>query len=242
MMAIWIPAAVFAAGGGATVSSSGAMEARLGALERQNQLLEQQNRAIQSQLSAQRSEIDSLKQQLQGTAQPITNLEREVPKLKRQMAAVEHAQIDVPLEVGFRVGWSQSPYGMPGGLFYGLFLNHRLLSAEDGIRGGFVSGELMTAWTQGSSTESTGNLFSILNGIPARTWLDTIEIEPTLQYHLQPGLLGYHSLETLRPYVLAGPGMWITLMSTPIVSPHGPGSGFRHYDADVQGGAIFGAG
>ena len=31
-------------------------------------------------------------------------------------------------------------------------------------------------------------------------------------------------------------------MSTPIVVKSGPGSGYRHYDADVQGGGVFGLG
>ncbi len=242
MMTVSMPASAFAADSGAKVSSSRAMEARFEALERQNQMLEQQNRAIEGQLSAQKTEIDTLKQQLRGAAQPVASLQHEMPKLQQQVADVKLAQFDIPLQVGFRVGWSQSPYGMPGGLFYGAFLNHRLLSPEDGVPGGFVSGELIAGWTQGTSTASTGNLSSILTGKPAHAWLDTVQIQPTVQYHLDFGLLGYPALATFKPYVLAGPGMWINLMSTPIVSSHGAGAGFRHYDADVQGGGVFGIG
>ena len=36
--------------------------------------------------------------------------------------------------------------------------------------------------------------------------------------------------------------MWINLLSTPIVVKNGPGSRYRHYDADVQGGGVFGLG
>jgi len=242
-MTAWMPTSAFAAGGGAKGSSSRAMEARLDALERQNHLLEEQNRAIQGQLSSQRTEIDALKQQLQGTAQPVASLQREVPKLKQQVADVQRAQIDLPLEVGFRVGWSESPYAMPGGVFYGAYLNHRLLSPEDGIPGGFVSGELMAGWTQGNHATNSGNLGSIVSGKPASAWLDTVEIQPTVQYHLDPALLGYRSLASVKPYVLAGPAMWINLMSTPIVVKSGqPGSGYRHYDADLQGGGVFGLG
>ncbi len=242
MMTVSMPASAFAADSGAKVSSSRAMEARFEALERQNQMLEQQNRAIEGQLSAQKTEIDTLKQQLRGAAQPVASLQHEMPKLQQQVADVKLAQFDIPLQVGFRVGWSQSPYGMPGGLFYGAFLNHRLLSPEDGVPGGFVSGELIAGWTQGTSTASSGNLLSILTGKSAHAWLDTVQIQPTVQYHLDFGLLGYPALATFKPYVLAGPGMWINLMSTPIVSSHGAGAGFRHYDADVQGGGVFGIG
>ncbi|HVN28107.1 MAG TPA: hypothetical protein VMT64_06455, partial [Candidatus Binataceae bacterium] len=131
---------------------------------------------------------------------------------------------------------------MPGGVFYGAYLNHRLLSPEDGIPGGFVSGELMVGWTQGNHATNSGNLLSVLTSKPASAWLDTVEIQPTVQYHLDPGLIGYPAWSAFKPYVLAGPGMWINLMSTQIVVKKGPGSGYRHYDADVQGGAVFGLG
>jgi hypothetical protein len=241
-MTLGLPISAFAAGGSAKVSSSRAMEARLEALERQNQLLEEQNRAIQGQLSAQKSQIDSLKQQIQGTTQPVATLQQKVPALKQQVEAVKLAQIDLPFSVGFRTGWSESPYDMPGGFFYGAYLNHRLLSPEDGIPGGFVSGELMAGLTQGNHVVNSGNLGSIVTGKNASAWLDTVQIQPTVQYHLDPALIGFPQLASVKPYVLAGPAMWINLMSTQLVVKSGPGSGYRHYDADVQGGGVFGLG
>jgi hypothetical protein len=231
-----------AGGSSAKVSSSRAMEARLEALERQNQMLEEQNRAIQGQLSSQKSEIDTLKQQVQGATQPVASVQHEMPKLKEQMQAVEKAQIDLPFEIGFRTGWSESPYDMPGGFFYGAYLNHGLLSHADGIPGGFVTGELMAGWAQGNHATTNGNLLAVLTKTESSAWIDTVEIQPTVQYHLDPALVGYPSLAPIKPYVLAGPGMWINLMSTPIVVKNGPGSGYRHYDADVQGGGVFGLG
>ncbi len=242
LAAIWAPPSGFAAGSGGKVSSSRAMEVRLEALERQNQLLEEQNRAIQSQLSSQKTEIDSLKQQVEMSTQPVANLQHEVPKLQEQVAAVQKAQIRVPFEIGFRTGWSESPYDMPGGFFYGAFLNHGLLSHEDGIPGGFVTGELMAGWVQGNHATTNGNLLAVLTKSESSAWIDTVEIQPTVQYHLDPALVGFPQLAAIKPYALAGPGMWINLMSTPIVVKSGPGSGYRHYDADVQGGGVFGLG
>jgi len=242
LAAIGAPTQASAAGGSAKVSSSRAMEARLEAVERQNQLLEEQNRTIQSQLFSQKSEIDALKQQLQVTTQPVASLQHEVPKLQEQVAAVQEAQIHVPFEIGFRTGWSESPYDMPGGFFYGAYLNHGLLSHEDGIPGGFVTGELMAGWVQGNHATSNGNLLAVLTKSESSAWIDTVEIQPTVQYHLDPALVGLPQLAAVKPYVLAGPGMWINLMSTPIVVKSGPGSGYRHYDADVQGGGVFGFG
>lgn len=244
MVAAWMPRQGFADGGGRKVSASArALERRLEMLEKQNQLLEEQNRAIQGQLSGQKAEIDSLKQQLQFSVQPVASLQQDVPRLKQQVADIERKRADLPLEVGFRTGWSESPYNMPGGFFYGAYLNHRLLTAEDGIPAGFVSGELMAGVVMGNHATTGGNLLSVLNKIPASSWLYTIEIQPTVQYHLDPALLGYESLGAIKPYVLAGPAMWINLLSTPIVvGGNQPATRYRHYDADFQGGGVFGFG
>jgi uncharacterized protein YukE len=245
-MAVSMPCVAMAAGGGAKTSASQrALEVRLEMLEKQNQMLEQQNRTIQSQLSNQKAEIDVLKQQIQGTAQPVANLQQDVPKLKQQVADIEKKQSVLPFEVGFRTGWAESPYKMPGGFFYGAYLNHLLLTHDDGIPGGFVSGELMAGVVMGNHANTTANLASQL--VPAlgsqSTWLDTVEIEPTVQYHLDPGSLGYEKFSWIKPYVLAGPAMYISLMSTPVVAKGKiAGDNYRHYDADFQGGGVFGLG
>ena len=220
-----------------------ALEMRLDLPEKQNQTLEIQNHTIQSQLSDQKAEIDALKQQMQSTVQPVANLQREMPQLKQQFAAIEEKQGDLPFEVGFRTGWAESPYEMPGGFFYSAYLNHRLLTPEDGIPGGFVSGELSAGVILGNHASTAGNLYSELGHPAASTWLDTIEIQPTVQYHLEPGVLGYRSLAAVKPYVLAGPAMWINLLSTPVVvTGKQPAASYRHYDADFQGGGVFGFG
>jgi len=153
-MAVWMPQAALAAGAAKLSASQRALEARLDLLEKQNQMLEQQNRTIQSQVSAQRQEIDALKQQMQGTVQPVASLQQDVPKLKQQVSKIEAKQFDLPFEVGFRTGWGESPYGMPGGLFYGAYLNHRLLDHDDGVPGGFLSGELMAGVVMGNHAVS----------------------------------------------------------------------------------------
>lgn len=239
----WMPRTSLAAGG--SRRRSRAMEARLELLEKQNRMLEEQNRAIRDQLSTQKAEIDTLKQQFQGTAQPVASLQQEVPKLKEQVSKVEKKQSELPLEVGFRTGWAESPYKMPGGFFWGAYLNHLLISNEDGMPGGFLSGELMAGVIMGNHATTSANLGSIL--VPAlgaqSTWVDTVEIQPTAQYHLDPGLLGHPELAWIKPYVLAGPSMWITLMSTPVVAKGNmAGDGYRHTDANFEAGGVFGLG
>ncbi len=130
--------------------------------------------------------------------------------------------------MGFRVGYSESPYGMPGGLRYSAFLNYRLLTQEDGVPFGDISGELEAGLVKGGGTATVNNLATIL--IPSlgaqKTWLDTVEIQPTVQYHLNLASAGEPALAQLKPYVLAGPGIWISMLSTPVVNgAKGPGRG-----------------
>ncbi|MGA7872422.1 MAG: hypothetical protein WCA22_16165, partial [Candidatus Binatus sp.] len=67
--------------------------------------------------------------------------------------------------------------------------------------------------------------------------------QPTVQYHLEPALLGMESLAAFKPYALAGPAMYINILSTPVLGAKGnPGAGYRHYDADPQGGGVWGLG
>ena len=220
----------------ADAASRRAMEKRIELLEKQNQMLEQQNHAVQDQLSAQKAQIDALRREVEGSVQPVAQLQQEMPEVRQQVAKIEERQSDLPFEVGFRTGWAESPYDMPGGFFYSAYLNHRLLDAEDGIPGGFVSGELMAGVVLGNHAVTGANLYGVLTHSAQSSWLDTIEIQPTVQYHLEPA-------EWIKPYVLAGPGMWINLLSTPIVvGSKQAGERFRHYDADFQGGGVYGLG
>ncbi len=229
------------------VASQQELQRRVIQLEEQNRTLEIQNRAIQDQLNAQKQEIDGLVHQMQATAQPVATLQQQVPRMQQQLSDVEKdvakKSSSIPLEVGFRTGWSESPYGMPGGFYYAAFLNHRLFTHEDGVPGGFVAGEMLVGWTQGNHALTKANLVSQLGHPAFNTWMYTLSLRPTVQYHLDPALLGFQSLAAFKPYALAGPAMYINMLSTPLVVKNGnPGAGYRHYDADVQGGGVFGVG
>jgi uncharacterized protein YoxC len=227
----------------ATKVSPQELQLRINQLEQQNRVLEIQNRTIQDQLNQQKQAIDGLMHQMQATAQPVATLQQQVPQLQAELSDVKTKQKSIPLEVGFRTGWSESPYGMPGGFYYAAFLNHRLLSHEDGIPGGFLAGEMLVGWTQGNHTKTNANLVSQLGHPAFSTWMYTLSLQPTVQYHLEPELLGMESLAAFKPYALAGPSMYINLLSTPLVVKNGnAGAGYRHYDADVQGGGVFGFG
>jgi hypothetical protein len=243
MSAVWIPKVARGEEPAMRHASERDLERRLELLEKHNHMLEQQNQAIQGQLSAQKAEIQALKQQMENTAQPVRNLQQEMPQVKRQVAEVARQQKEPPFSVGFVTGWADSPYDMPGGFFYGAYLRDRLLTEEDGVPAGSISGELLAGVVMGNHAVSSGNLASALGVVgPVSSFMDTIEIEPTAQYHLDLDAVGLKPLDAIKPYVLAGPGMWITLMSTPVVNKSGPGARFRHADADFQPGGVYGAG
>lgn len=243
MLAVALAPCAAAARTTRTTAAQRAMQMQIDLLQKQNQMLEQQNRAIQHQISQQSAEINALRQQMQANAQPVVKLQQDQAQMKEQFADIEKKQSKLPFEVGFRTGWGESPYDMPGGFFFGAYLNHMLLSEEDGIPGGFVTGELMAGAILGNHANTDANLYGALSGVPTSTWLDTIEIQPTVQYHLDPEALGYPQYAAFKPYVLGGPAMYINLMSTPIVTQGSkPGERYRHYDADFQGGGVFGLG
>jgi hypothetical protein len=204
------------------------LQQRIDALEERNRTLEIQNRNIQDQLNSQRSEIDALKSQIQATAQPVAAMQQQVQQIstmQAEMSDVAKKQRSIPLQVGFRTGWSESPYGMPGGFYYAAYLNHRLLTNEDGIPGGFLSGEMLVGWTQGNHVNTNANLLSQLGHPPFSSWLYTLSLQPTVQYHLDLALIGLAELEAFKPYALAGPAMYISMLSTPVVVKSGnPGA------------------
>ena len=217
---------------------------RLEALERENQELrgevDRQRREFEDFKGRVRTTWDSQTAQITGLRQKVADSSEQIPALTNQ---IERVRTDTPVKVGFRTGWAESPYDMPGGFFYGAYLAHRLLTSEDGIPYGYVSGELMAGVVLGNHTQTTANLVGQLTGVPSYSYMDNVEIEPTAQYSLDLASLGLTRLEGVRPYMLAGPGIWVTTLATPLNSNGKmPGSGFRHTDADVQPGGVFGGG
>ena len=84
----------------------------------------------------------------------------------------------------------------------------------------------------GNHTNTTANLVGQLTGKPSYSYLDTIEIQPTAQYHLDFATIGMQQLSAFKPYALVGPAIWISTLSTPlVVTSKVPGNSYRHSDA-----------
>src|SRR5271157_1235039 len=92
-------------------ASRKSLEVRIESLEEQNRTLQEQNRQILREISDQKTEIDALRQQIpESTRAQVADVRRELPKLEEKVAKIEKQQSDLPFEVGFRTGWSESPY------------------------------------------------------------------------------------------------------------------------------------
>jgi len=219
--------AVAADGGSA---SSTLILNRLDELERQNAEL--------------RAQIAQLRQTVNANTQKAAEAQASAAQAASQVAEYkERKPRSRDVQVGLRTGYSDSPYAMPGGYFYGAFLSDRLLTEEDGIPYGNVTGELMAGAVLGNNAKTSANLYCQLAKCSTKTSLTTVEIQPTVQYHADLKSLGLPQLAMLDPYALAGPGFWIGLMSTPVVVKGDvPGAGYRHTDADFQPGGVFGFG
>ncbi|HVN90419.1 MAG TPA: hypothetical protein VMT61_11450 [Candidatus Binataceae bacterium] len=203
---------------------------RLDQLERQNAEL--------------RAEISQLRQTVNNNTQKASEAQASAAQAQAQIVSYkEQKSTSRDVQVGLRTGYSDSPYAMPGGYFYGAYLSDRLLTEEDGVPYGTVTGELMAGAVLGNNAMTNANLAGQLAGTWAKTSLTTVEIQPTLQYHADLKSMGLPQLAMLDPYALAGPGFWISLMSTPVVVKGDvPGAGYKHEDANFEPGGVFGFG
>jgi len=209
-------------------ASTTAILQRLDTLERQNGEL--------------RAQVTRLQQQVDATSRSSQITQTNAAGAEGTRYSARNG--GTPVQVGLRTGWSESPYKMPGGFFYGAYLNDLLLTEEDGIPYGYITGELMAGVILGNHAVTTANLTSQL-GVTGNvsTSLATLEIQPTVQYHADLARMGLPQLSFVDPYILAGPGIWISMMTTPVVVKGSiPGNGYRHEDADIQPGGVFGFG
>lgn len=228
-------------------------------------ILERENSELRAEVQRQKEQLRNLTQKTEATYQTqaaqvnaldqkLTSSTQALPKIETQLDYVQKKQRHLPVQVGFRTGWSESPYDMPGGYFYGAYLSDKLLDDGDGVPGGYITGELMAGIVLGNNALTNANLLSQLLPVvgapatPFKTYLDTIEIQPTVQYHLDLASVGLEDLKAFKPYALAGPGIWISTLTTPVVvgkfpvKGAVPGFGYRHSDADVQPGGVYGLG
>lgn len=214
---------------------------RLEALEHEDRELRAKVAELEAKQAASTQEMPQIKSTLASVEETQNALEAQ--KLPGQLTYLKQQMDRMPILIGFRTGWGEAPFDLPGGVFYGAYIAHRLLTQEDGIPGGYVSGEMMVGVINGHGTVTAGNAISQLAGGKAKTFLNVVEVQPTVQYHLSPASVGLEALDFIQPYALVGPTLNINLRSSPLVAPgHQAGERFRLEDADFQPGVAAGLG
>jgi hypothetical protein len=118
-------------------------------------------------------------------------------------ASIEEKQRELPYEIGFRTGYADSPYDLPGGFFYGAYFDDKLLTQEDGVPYGSLSGEVLLGLIQGNAKKMTLST-ALLGQHRARLWVNTLELEPSVKYH-------FEMFEPFEPYLLAGPSIFVPI-------------------------------
>lgn len=163
---------------------------------------------------------------------PQQSMQNQINQLEQQVQQLQRRQQTLPFDVGFMSGWAESPYDLPGGFFWGFFIDHQVLTKADGMPFGNLGLELMTGVVQGNHTDQFASV-----GEPSM-FANTVEIEPTLRYHLDVDFLG-----PFKPYILVGPAMFITMFQGKSIRPAStPGQRFQPGSTDFQPGYTTGAG
>lgn len=180
---------------------------RVDGLERENRSLRQEVSTLRGQFQATTPAVSALQQQVPQADQRITAVEKKVAADAAKVADVEKKARELPYEIGFRTGYGSAPFGLPGGFDWNAYLNHRLVSQEDGIPYGDLTGEIAIGLLQGNHRPLT---VTTLAGTPLEHPVKTQASEelaivmPTLQYHMR-------GFRLLNPYFLAGPALAITV-------------------------------
>lgn len=227
------------------------VEQRLDTVEQENQSLRQQVLELRQQVNTQAPTVSAMQQHMTQvmpqTEQRVANIEREQEASDQQVASLKQ-KVESPFKgsaLGFRAGWSEVPFDLPGGFFWDMHLGHRLFEQRDGIPFGDINGELAIGLIQGNHEPIT---LSTLAGTPLAHPVNTqadvslVTVAPTVRYTLR-------ALEPFEPTVFAGPEILINLFEfsplnagqlpiPPQLSQRGiPTIGSGH----VFAGAVFGA-
>lgn len=170
-------------------------------------------------------------------------MSQKVAGNESEIRALKEERTSPGTTVGFRQGWSEVPFNLPGGVFYGAYISHILLTRQDGIPWGDVTGELQAGAVFGGGKDVQVTT-ALLGKQTVHLSEDVVSIQPTAQYHLRV-------LEPLEPYFLAGPSIFVSIpQSPPLVAGQVPlPKEIRAYgirpgvtSAKFYAGAVFGAG
>jgi hypothetical protein len=185
------------------------LEAKLLEVETELAQLQREKRTVQQDLDRQKQEAAALKVQL---AKPdaASHSYRPTPTLEE----VEDTPSGFNLPAwqwGTRVGFQDFPFRQQqGGFFYSFFVDHRLFSQKEGVPFGDLSAEVSVGMAR--------------SGVDRIADFSDVLLEKTQIQYRQTMVSGWIGLKYqlnylapygLRPYVIAGPGMWGDVIESP---------------------------
>jgi hypothetical protein len=184
------------------------LETRMTDLESQLTTLRREKTAVQENLRHQQEVAAQLKaqraHQTESVAvQPLASASADPSEDRPRPALVD--------SWGVRTGYQGFPFGQKeGGFYYGIFVDHQLLSQEEGMPGGDV--DLEVGAGVGTSGDDQVTVRSSVVGRPVNVDFRQrmISIWPGAKY----GLNLWKSYGFV-PYVTAGPGIWVDIIETP---------------------------
>ncbi len=192
------------------------VEQRLDTVEQENRSLREQVLELRQQVNTQAPTVSAMQQHLTQTMpqteQRVANMEKMQEASDRQIATLTQ-HVESPFKgsgLGFRAGWSEVPFDLPGGFFWDMHLGHRLFEEQDGIPWGDINGELAIGLIEGNQEPAT---VTTLAGTPLQHPVNTqasatlVTVAPTVRYTLR-------KLEPFEPTLFAGPEVLINVFET----------------------------
>ncbi len=184
-------------------------------LEQRLDTVEQENRALKEQVLELKQQVTpavTTMQEMPKTQARVANLEKVMADSDKQLASLkEHTESPFKGSgLGFRAGWSEVPFDLPGGFYWDAHLGHRLFEQQDGIPFGDINGELAIGLIQGNQKEESVTTLAgtpLVHNVTTRDSATLALIAPTVRYTLR-------ALEPFEPTLIAGPEILINVFET----------------------------
>jgi hypothetical protein len=188
------------------------LEQRLDTVEQENRALKEQVLELKQQVTPAVTTMQQHMQEMPKTEARVTNLEKVMADSDKQLASLkEHT--DSPFKgsgLGFRTGWSEVPFDLPGGFYWDAHLGHRLFEEQDGIPWGDINGELAIGLIQGNQRAASVTTLAgtpLQHDVTIRESATLALVSPTVRYTLR-------RLEPFEPTLVAGPEILINVFET----------------------------
>ena len=191
-----------------TIERLNRLESRMTELEGQVATLKREKSEAQQSLKNQQEANAALKSQL--ARQPDYSSVQPVPA-DPVVARDDRRHRNLISNWGLRLGYQGFPFGQKeGGFFYGLFVDSPLIHREDGMPGGDLDLEVGGGLAFSGNDQVTVHSSVVGANTNVEFRQRMVSIWPGVKYSLD-----FWKQYGFRPYVTAGPGVWVDIIETP---------------------------